>query len=207
MLVWGKSRKAVYDAKTRPKGLSRSRMRLPVEMQAGGVDDRSPPALTEPSNGGSGYEVSKKTLIMIAAALLAFWMIDIPQTVRAKVAVLNMMPLSPRTLNSQIKGLCAGAHSGMKELTCYSTFHNHEAAAAVLAEDLRKMRCEETTKKVKADSKNWMKSENDQDGSLGESYIFIGNDAEFEAKVGTLPMFFPERCIFFSLSKGASTWE
>lgn len=152
--------------------------------------------------------MSKKMMVLTTALLAILWIIDLPQTVRAKVAILKALPISPHMLNSKIEELCAGAHSGNSVRACYASFYSREAAKEVAAENRRKQLCAETLKMVEAD-KNWIKHENSnkENEDLSLSYMYLGDDESIHAKLGSAPSFYPKKCMFFSISKGASTFN
>lgn len=133
----------------------------------------------------------------IAAALVLFWIIDTPSTVRIKVAILKALPMDRETLNSHIQALCAGAHSNLAASSCYFSFNVEEPIEQVQA----RVRCKEFTLKVQQD-KSWQRNEPDAESqSKRVTYLYVGSEKEIWDKYGVL-MFYPEDCTFSSLNKG-----
>ena len=129
----------------------------------------------------------------IAAALVGFWVIDIPQTVRLKVALLKVLPLSPEYLNSSIHSLCAGAHEGPAVSTCYGSFYSRDAAEAID----RKQTCAAFAKRLEAGDKDWFRTDDDESGAV---YVYGGSDKAIQDKFGPAPFFYSGECEIRSLT-------
>jgi hypothetical protein len=70
--------------------------------------EKGGPAMTAPS-------ILTKRLRLLALALGAtalFFLVDVPQTVRIKSLVINMLPLNPKTKHNVIENLCNAASVG-----------------------------------------------------------------------------------------------
>jgi hypothetical protein len=136
-------------------------------------------------------------ILIIAAALtaIAFWLIDFPQTVRVKAAILKLLPLNAKYLNDSIKALCAGAHSGKDASTCYVAFYSREAAD----EASRRKKCQEFSASLAANQEeDWQAPPNDDD-ILG--YAYMGSDPKVWEEFGLL-YFQPKTCTFLSTKGG-----
>lgn len=129
-----------------------------------------------------------------AAAVLAtgLWVIDMPQTVRAKVAILKALPMAPAALNRRIQEVCAGSHHGQAVSTCYLNFYSREASALLEKEE----RCRDFARAVRTD-KDWVGGKDEKD-----SFFYVGNDAKILDRFGGSPMFYPQECKFYVMSKG-----
>jgi hypothetical protein len=94
------------------------------------------------------------------AVLAIFWVVDLPQTVRLKAAIVRMLPLDPGFMDSTIRNLCAGAHSGSAITDCYMAFYGEEAAKAVADRQEQKMICQQLVKRLEAGlEKDWYRRE------------------------------------------------
>lgn len=132
-----------------------------------------------------------------AAALLLFWIIDTPATVRIKIAILKTIPMDREGVNSHIQALCAGAYTGLAASSCYLNFNVEEPIEQVQT----RVRCKEFTLKVQQD-KSWRRQEANADAeSKRVTYMYVGSEKEIWDKYGVLT-FYPENCTFSSLNKG-----
>ena len=60
----------------------------------------------------------KKTIGLVIAGILAFWFIDVPWTVRAKVLLMRVMPIGGETVDEMTRTLCKNVY-GPTWYSCY----------------------------------------------------------------------------------------
>jgi len=132
-------------------------------------------------------------VVLLGMALVAplFWFADSPSTVRAKVAILKLLPLDDDDLNQRIQLLCAGAHSGTNAvLSCFSSFYSSEAARAGLARD----QCTAFARKV-AHHRDWRRMDPVFEHQK-PSFVYFGNEKSIREKSGDVVTFTESECGF-----------
>jgi predicted component of type VI protein secretion system len=96
----------------------------------------------------------------VVTLLLIFWVVDLPQTVRLKAAIVRMLPLDPESTDSTIRNLCAGSHSGSAETDCYLAFRSEEAVNAIADDQARKRKCQQIAQRIESgEEKSWQRQE------------------------------------------------
>src|SRR5260370_38376180 len=97
-------------------------------------------------------------------------------------------------MDSTIRSLCAGLHSGSARIDCYLTFRSEEAAKAIADDQARKRKCQQIAQRIESgEEKDWQRvdpmSMKDPLAKLarelgGESprYFYVGNDPAIHKK-------------------------
>lgn len=107
-------------------------------------------------------------LAFIGLAAMVFWIVDLPSTVRIKVAIVKLLPIEPESTNSIIHSLCAGAHAS--SINCYMSFYSKEAYEATQV----KRKCEAFRAALaKGELSDWQQGSSDTN-----TYLNIGDKAE-----------------------------
>jgi hypothetical protein len=92
--------------------------------------------------------------------LLIFWVVDLPQTVFLKTAIVRILPLDPESIDSTIQKLCVRSHSGSAVTNCYLTFRSEKAVKAIADNQARKRKCQQIAQHVESgDEKGWLRQE------------------------------------------------
>ena len=112
---------------------------------------------------GGMTAVIKKLALWVGAVvtlLLIFWVVDLPQTVRLKAAIVRILPLDPESMDSAIRNLCAGSHSGSAVTDCYLTFRSEKAVKAIADDQARKRKCQQIAQRIESgEEKGWLRQE------------------------------------------------
>jgi hypothetical protein len=96
----------------------------------------------------------------VVTLLLIFWVVDLPQTVRLKAAIVRILPLDPESMDSTILNLCADSHSGSAVTDCYLTFRNEKAVKAIADNQARKRECEQIAQRIESvEERGWLRQE------------------------------------------------
>jgi hypothetical protein len=96
----------------------------------------------------------------IVTLLLTFWVVDLPQTVRLKAAIVSILPLDPESIDSTIRNLCVGSHSGSAVTDCYLTFRSEKAVKAIADDQARKRKCQQIAQRIESgEEKGWLRQE------------------------------------------------
>jgi hypothetical protein len=96
----------------------------------------------------------------VITLLLIFSVADLPQTVRLKAAIVRILPLDPESIDSTIRSLCAGLHSGSAVTDCYLTFRSEKAVKAIADEQARKRKCQQIAHRIESgEEKGWLRQE------------------------------------------------
>ncbi len=96
----------------------------------------------------------------VVTFLSVFWVVDLPQTVRLKASIVRMLPLDPESMDSTVRNLCAGSHSGSATTDCYLTFRSEEAVKAIAEEQARKRKCQQLSQRIESgEEKDWIREE------------------------------------------------
>jgi hypothetical protein len=160
----------------------------------------------------------------VVTFLSIFWVVDLPQTVRLKAAIVRMLPFDPESMDSTIRNLCAGSHSGDAGFQCYLTFRSEEAAKAIADDQARKRKCQQLAQRMESgEEKDWIhaqpRSIEDLEESLKQmgglegdhldaklardlmedSYLYVGNDPAIRKK--GIISFYPDKCEFHSFTE------
>jgi hypothetical protein len=132
--------------------------------------------------------VSKKRLMLLGALVLGlalFVLLDVPQTVRMKALVINMLPLDAQTKVDTVENLCLAAFAGSSSsgsLDCFRVNYSATASAEVtrrrteIAEHtLRREKCAEFKQRMTkgALQADWDTTTNN------EFYSYIGSDPHY----------------------------
>jgi hypothetical protein len=118
-------------------------------------------------------------LAAIAAFLIAFAFIDLPQTVQLKTLLVRALPLSPETKDSVIKNLCVGAFSGAADFAwyrCYSTFYGDEYYEYKEAKEKQAKSCLVIKDDMNKYPDRWTKL-------AGLSFMYVGPEKESQGAI------------------------
>ena len=123
-----------------------------------------------------------KPLAIAAVALAIFVIVDLPQIVRTKALIVNMLPLDAQTKLHVVDSLCKAAYAEFEgSWKCY--FANVDTAAQVEVQQRREEleRCDKVKERVNLF--DWAYDPKDK------SYAYIGSDPTLKGK-----FYWPERC-------------
>jgi hypothetical protein len=96
----------------------------------------------------------------VVTLLWIFWVVDLPQSVRLKAAIVRILPLDPESIDSTIRNLCVGSHSGSAVTDCYLTFRNEKAVRAIADDQARKRKCQKIVQRIESgEEKGWGRRE------------------------------------------------
>jgi hypothetical protein len=96
----------------------------------------------------------------VVTLLLIFWVVDLPQTVRLKAAIVRVLPLDPESMDSTIRNLCVRSHSGSAVTDCYPTFRSEKAVKAIADDQARQRKCQQIAQRIKSrEQKGWPRQE------------------------------------------------
>jgi hypothetical protein len=152
----------------------------------------------------------------VVTALSIFWVVDLPQTVRLKAAIVRILPLDPESRDSTIRNLCAGSHSGSAMTDCYLAFSSEEAANAISDDLALNVKCQQLAQRMESgEEKDWRRAEpmsrerlrelvaGEPDPNLERKlfddaprYLYVGNDPSITEK--GIIWFLPKECEFRS---------
>jgi hypothetical protein len=149
------------------KGLTNARStRSPIRPSVGPTSGTISPQRSGRLFAGVIYGVTtviKKLFLWVGGVvtlLLIFCVVDLPQTVRLKAAIVRMLPLDPESMDSAIRNLCAGSHSGFAVTDCYLAFRSEEAVNAIADDQARKRKCQQIAQRIESgEEKSWQRQE------------------------------------------------
>jgi hypothetical protein len=96
----------------------------------------------------------------VVTLLLIFWVVDLPQTVRLKAAIVRILPLDPESMDSTIRNLCVGSHSGSAVTDCYLAFRSEKAVKVISEDQARKRKCQRIAQRIESgEEKGWLRQE------------------------------------------------
>jgi hypothetical protein len=96
----------------------------------------------------------------VVTLLLIFCVVDLPQTVRLKAAIVRILPLDPESMDATIRNLCVGSHSGSAVTDCYLTLRSEKAVKAIADAQARKRKCQQIAQRIESgEEKGWLRQE------------------------------------------------